>query len=217
MNTNVIIYGSGHLGIQVLHYIEHYSDVNVLGFIDDTKSSGDLIIGELKCLGGFDDLVTGGHYPPEQVDIVFAIGYSNMLARKMALDRLLASDYSLFGLIHPRAIVEPGTTIGRGVIILGGAILDQRVSVGDGCYVDIGVRIGEDSIVAANNYLSSGSAIGGDVAIGESNFFGMDCTVTTGVSIGSNCFINAKTLVARNLGSDVQLVEIHKSKELPRT
>ena len=99
--------------------------------------------------------------------------------------------------------------------MLGGAIVDQNVTLGAGCFLDIGVRIGEDSLVGDNNYFSSGAAIGGGVKVGDDNFFGMDCTTVTGVAIGSNCFINAKTLVARNLGDNVKLVEMHKGRELP--
>ena len=45
----------------------------------------------------------------------------------------------------------------------------------------------------------------------------MDCTITTDVSLGSNLFVNAKTLVPRDVGDDLKLVELHKSKQLPQT
>ena len=77
------------------------------------------------------------------------------------------------------------------------------------------MRLTCGTAVGTNNYLSSGTSTGSRVQIGDDCFFGMDCTVTTDVRIGCRAFINAKTLVARDVGNDLKLVELHKTRELP--
>ncbi|MGI9305913.1 MAG: hypothetical protein ACR2P5_01270 [Gammaproteobacteria bacterium] len=211
---DILIFGGGHLGRQIVHHIRNYCEANIHGFIDDTKKVGEPILNELCCVGGLDEVHTQPEFAPDRVSIVFAIGYSDMLARKHALERVTNAGYSLFRVIHPRSIIEPGAQVGEGVIVLGGAILDQNVSIGDACFVDIGVRIGEDSIVGNNNYFSSGAAIGGGVTIGHSNFFGMDITITNGIRVGSNVFVNAKTLVPRDIRDNIKIVEMHKVREI---
>jgi UDP-3-O-[3-hydroxymyristoyl] glucosamine N-acyltransferase len=105
--------------------------------------------------------------------------------------------------------------VGEGSVVLGGAILDQQVEIGVACFIDIGVRLGAGTVIGDNNYLSSGTSTGSRVRIGDDSFFGMDVTITTDVQVGSRLFINAKSLVPRNMGSDIKLVEVHKSRELP--
>ena len=214
MRHDVLIFGGGHLGRQIVHHIKNYCEANILGFIDDTKVVDEQIIGNLNCIGGLDEARKKRKYEPDRVTIVFAIGYSDMCARRHALERVKDAGYSLFSVIHPRSIIEPGAKVGSGVIVLGGAILDQNVIIGDACFVDIGVRIGEDSIVGSNNYFSSGTTIGGGVTIGHSNFFGMDVTVTNEVHVASNVFVNAKTLVPRDIDDNMKIVEMHKVREV---
>ena len=213
----VALYGAGYLAQQVHHHLAAYcaQQLDVLGFIDDTKPAGEPVIAGLNTLGGLDAAIASQDLAPGAIDIVFAIGYSNMRARRAALDRVRAAGYALQGVVHPRAIVEPGAKVGEGSIVLGGAVLDQQVEIGVACFIDIGVRLGAGTVIGDGNYLSSGTSTGSRVRMGDDCFIGMDVTITTDVEVGSRLFINAKSLVPRNLGSDIKLVEVHKSRELP--
>lgn len=212
--TGVLVFGAGHLGKQILHHLRFHSSMTVLGFIDDSMPKGVEVAPGVYSIGGLETAL-GAFSGTRKPAAIFAIGYRDMRARGMALDRILASGFELVSFVHPRAIIEPESKIGAGSIVLGGAIIDQGVSIGEGCFVDIGVRVGENTRIGANNYLSSGASLGGAVVVGSGSFFGMDCTVTNGVSVGSHCFVNAKSLVARNLRNDIKLVQVHKTKELP--
>lgn len=215
--TRLVFYGAGYLGRQVYHHVAaYYADkAEVIGFLDDTKGIGVDIIDGKRTLGSLADALATPDLRPNALQIVFTIGYANMALRRAALERVLKAGYRLFSVIHPRAIVEPGAKVGAGTIVLGGAVIDQQVTVGTACFVDIGVRLTAGTTVGSNNYFSSGTSTGSRVAIGDDCFFGMDCTVTTDVRMGSNLFVNAKTLVPRDVGDDVKLVEVHKSRELP--
>jgi acetyltransferase-like isoleucine patch superfamily enzyme len=215
--TKIAIYGAGHLGKQVFHHVHHHcaDQVELLGFIDDTRAAGEIVVGEATTLGGLDQVKATQGFRPGEIQLVFAIGYGDMPARHAALDRVLDTGYELFSVVHPRAVIEPGTQLGAGCIVLQNAVLDQQVCVGAACFIDIGVRLTAGTVVGRNNYFSSGTSTGSRVVIGDDCFFGMDCTVTTEVRMGSRLFINAKTLVPRDVGDDIKLVEIHKSRELP--
>jgi acetyltransferase-like isoleucine patch superfamily enzyme len=216
---HVALYGSGYLGKQIFHHIKTYyaDEVEVIGFIDDTKPAHVKVIEKYTTLGGLDQAMQTPALKAGNIEIVFAIGYINMKARRKALNRVVLAGYSLFSVVHPRAVIEPGVKIGAGSVILGCAILDQQVSVGEACFIDIGVRLGAGTCVGSNNYFSSGTSTGSRVVIGDDCFFGMDCTVTTDVQLGNHLFVNAKTLVPRNMTNDIKLVELHKAKELPHT
>ena len=213
----VVLYGAGHLGQQLYHHVATYcaDRAEVIGFLDDTKPVGQEIIDGKRTLGSLFDAQSSSGLQPGSIEIVFAIGYTSMRQRRAALERVLAAGYRLFTVVHPRALIEPGAQLGAGCVVMAGAVIDQHVSVGAACFIDIGVRLTAGTIVGCNNYFSSGTAMGSRVRIGDDCFFGMDCTITTEVQMGSNLFVNAKTLVPRNVGDNLKLVELHKGRELP--
>lgn len=213
----VALYGAGYLGQQLHHHVAtHCRDTaEVIGFIDDTKAEGLEVIDGQRTLGALAAAVQTPALQPGAIELVFAIGYTNMRLRRAALERALAAGYRLFTVVHPRAMIEPNAQVGQGCVVLAGAVIDQHVTVGPACFVDIGVRLTAGTRVGCNNYFSSGTSTGSRVKIGDDCFFGMDCTVTTEVQMGSNLFVNAKTLVARNVGDNLKLVELHKGRELP--
>ena len=215
--TRVAIYGAGHLGRQVYHHVAaHIADAaQVIGFLDDVREPGQEVIDGKRTLGSLKEACAMPELAPGAIEIVFAIGYTSMLERRAALERVLQAGYTLFTVVHPRAVIEPGARVGAGSIVLAGAVVDQQVTTGAACFIDIGVRLTAGTSVGTNNYFSSGTSTGSRVRIGDNCFFGMDCTVTTEVQMGSNLFVNAKTLVPRDIGDNVKLVEVHKSRELP--
>lgn len=212
----IVVYGGGHLGRQVYHHLRAYysESAELIGYVDDTKPEGEIIVDNVPNLGGMVDLSKKPSMSPDHVKIVFAIGYTNMKKRGVALERVESNGYELFSVIHPRSMIESNANLEAGSIVLAGAVIDQQVSLGKACFVDIGVTIGENSQVAANNYFSAGVSVGGSVQIGENNFFGMDVTVTNDVKLGSNLFVNAKTLIYKDLGDNLRIVEMHRIKEI---
>ena len=215
--TAVVIYGAGHLGRQIYHHVKHHcaESAKVLGFIDDTKGAGHEVIDGQLTLGSLTEALQQAALQPASVHLVFAIGYTNMMQRRAALDRVLAAGYQLFTVVHPRAVIEPGAELGAGCVVLAGAVIDQQVKVGAACFIDINVRLTAGTQVGCNNYFSSGTATGSRVQVGDDCFFGMDCTITTDVKMGSHLFVNAKTLVPRDVGDNLKLVQVHKGRELP--
>ena len=213
----MVIYGAGHLGRQIYHHVKHHcaQTAQVLGFIDDTKDPGHEVIDGQLTLGSLTQALQNPALLPSAVQLVFAIGYTSMVLRRAALDRVLAAGYPLFTVMHPRAVIEPGAEVGAGCVVLAGAVIDQQVKVGPACFIDINVRLTAGTRVGCNNYFSSGTATGSRVQVGDDCFFGMDCTVTTDVKIGSHVFVNAKTLVPRDVGDNLKLVQLHKGRELP--
>lgn len=214
----VVIYGAGELGRQVLHHVRAYqADVSeVVGFIDDTRDPGEPVTEGLLTLGGLEAARSTAASAPADAHLLFAVGYGDMRRRGVALERALAAGYALHSVIHPRASIEPGVELGPGCVVLAGTVLDQRVRVGRACYLDVGVRLTNATVIGDNNYLATGVATGSRVRIGSHCFIGMDCTITTDVTIGDHVFVNAKTLVPRDVPSDVRLVEVHKSREIPQ-
>ncbi len=219
MKKDIIIYGAGLLGHQMYYIIQTYfrNSLNILGFVDDTKPPDTLVIKNINNIGALEDISKHPQLSPNNVDMVLAIGYSNMKGRHQAFLRAKEKGFFFRSLIHPGATVEKNVELGEGVIVQAGVVLDQFVKAGEINYFDIGVLVGENSQIGSNNYFSAGATIGGSVQIGKNNFFGLNSTAVNDIKIGDYNFINAQTLIHRNLESNYQLIEIHENRTMRRT
>lgn len=216
--SDIVIYGGGLLGRQV-HYLvaTYYAErFKILGFVDDVQEKGSYVVDGLVTLGGVDQVSKATNMQPNQVQMVFAIGYSDMTGRRRAFDRAKKKGYAFASLIHPRAIIEKNVTLGEGVIVNAGSIVDQFVSVGDVCYLDIGINLCEKCSIGTNNFICSGTTFGGSVNVGDDNFFGLNSTVVNDVTIGNNNMINAASLVYRNIEDNRKLVEFREQRLVGR-
>jgi len=164
-----------------------------------------------------EDLSKHPRLSPKKVEMVLAIGYSNMKGRHEAFLRAKEKGFFFLSIIHPKATVDKNVELAEGVIGHAGAVLDQFVKICEINYFDIGVLVGEKVRFGANNYLSAGTTIGGSVRIGENNFFGLNATVVTDLTIGDYNFINAQTLIHKNVESNCQLIEVHDQRAMRRT
>lgn len=211
---DVILYGAGLLGRQVHYLVETYcSDkYNVVGFIDDTKEAGEIVCGSLTILASLDDIYSKGDYPPDRFKMIMAIGYANMAARGSAFHRAKGFGYEFASIVHPEAFVEKNASVGEGVLVLAGVIVDQFTKVGDLNYLDIGVKVGENTVIEENNYFAAGTTLAGSVKVGSNNFFGLDTTVVNDISIGDGNTINAKSLIYKNLDDNKRVVTVHKQR-----
>ncbi len=209
---DVLIYGAGLLGRQVHYYVDTHFDekLKTLGFIDDAKQKGALVVDGLRNLGSLEEVYRDGKYSPERVKLVFAIGYSDMQARQKAFSRAKEKQYQFECIVHPGARIEGDVRLGEGVIVLSGAIVDQHVQVKEITFLDTGTIICENCRIGRNNFIAAGTTIAGNTRIGDNNFIGLDTTIVNGVSIGNSNSINAKSLIHKNLGDKKRVVELHE-------
>lgn len=209
---NILIYGSGMLGQQVYHLLkEYYCDKwHILGFIDDIKAPGEVVIDTLLTVGGLDQLRQSGTYGSQQVTLVMAIGYNRLDKKMQAYSNAKTYGYTFETVVHPKAFIEKSAHLGEGNIFLAGTVIDQHVVVGDINYFDISTTVGECSTIANANYIAAGATLAGFVQLGDSNFVGLDTTIVSYKKVGQRNFINAKSLVASDIDDDNQVIQVHQ-------
>ncbi|MGE5529904.1 MAG: acyl-ACP--UDP-N-acetylglucosamine O-acyltransferase [Patescibacteria group bacterium] len=98
--------------------------------------------------------------------------------------------------IHETAIIQPGASLGRDVVIGPHAIIGEHVVIGDGCQVGPNVVIEGWTTIGAGNRFFHGAAIGCDpqdlkfrgekssLVIGDHNLFREFVTVNRGTDLG---------------------------------
>ena len=189
MIKDIKIYGAGGAGRELASNLKG----RVLGFIDDTKTQGD-IIDSLPVLGGFDSLTN-------KDDVIVCI-VADPKVKKALIEKIKSklpgvdflsvfcenntiSDNVQWGegsiVAHPYNIICPGVRVGRFVWINAKNLIGHNCSIGD------------------FTTLYSGIFLGGNSSVGEFCVIGTGVIVNPGVSIGNNVIIGAGAVVVNDI------------------
>lgn len=154
----------------------------VAGFIDDTKSAGDI-------LGATSDL--GRSLTPIEYELVMAIGYRHLDTRIALFRRLCATGFYFPPLIHPAARVSQHARIGDGTIVMANADVDAFTVVGEACVIWPHATVSHDNNIGCNTFISPAATLCGFVTIGQGSFIGANSTIIDGSTLKDGAFVKA--------------------------
>lgn len=178
-----IIGASGHG--KVIADIARLNGYEKLVFLDDNESitecAGIPVIGKSK------DAPDG--------PVFVAIG--NASIRRQLMDYY--SDRIQPVLIHPRSTVADRVDIGKGTVVMAGAVINPDVSIGEGCIINTSCSIDHDCIISDYVHVSVGAHICGTVAVGENTWVGAGATIINNIKICSNSFIGAGAVIVKDI------------------
>ena len=197
MEKIIIIGASGHAKV-ITDIIEKNGQFEIFGFIDSFKKIGTNILG-YQIIGDEDHIP----YLMEKEGItkgIIAIG--DNWERKKMFKKIKAINHSFdfISAIHPSASISNYSTIGRGVAVMAGTVINADAQVGDFSIVNTKASLGHDSILEKYSSLSSGVIVGGNVTIGKFTAISVGATIINNITIGKHTVIGAGAVVARNIG-----------------
>jgi sugar O-acyltransferase (sialic acid O-acetyltransferase NeuD family) len=194
----LLIYGSQDFG-RVVRDLAEQCGYKVLGFIDDIHA-GDGI------LGGFETV--RGEHTPETCEIVIAIGYKHLSARRAVYQKVRQSGYSVPTLIHPRAYVRDPERIGEGCIIMANATVEVFATIGDLTVLWNGANVSHDTKVGANCFLSPSTTLCGFVEVGEHCFIGAGAVIVDRMQVPANSSIRAGSVYSPSKIDDPNVIRV---------
>lgn len=133
----------------------------------------------------------------DTADFFVAIGDSH--AREKIYLMLKEKNATVITLIHPRATVCGNVTLGKGTVIMAGAVVNVGVEIGNGVIVNTNSVIEHDCSVNDFSHISVGSGVCGGVSVGKHTWIGAGATVINNVEICDNCMIGAGSTVVKNI------------------
>lgn len=188
MNRLVIVGAGGHGKAIADNALKNgYTDIN---FVDDTETGtclGFPIIGVCSDVEKFNDGATD-----------FIIGIGNNAIRRSIAEKY---DVNWITLCHPSAQIAVHVSIGRGTVIMAGAVVNVCAQIGEHCIVNSNVIVEHDNKIADYVHLSPGAKLGGMVSIGQETHVGIGATVTNNTDICAGCVIGAGAVVVKALAS----------------
>lgn len=135
-----------------------------------------------------------------------AIGH-NPLRAKLALD-LRKSGFQLPNAISQRARVSPSATLGHGILIMPGAVINAESDIGDFCIVNTNAVVEHDCRVGIACHVAPGSVLGGRVRLEDEVFIGTGASVIPNLAIGKGATVGAGAAVVSNIDANVTVVGV---------
>ena len=137
-------------------------------------------------------------YPPEQYDILIAIGYNDMNdIRKRFFIESKNKGYTVASYIHHDCVIY-NSWIGEGNIMLDRCIIGPFSKVGDCNLLWGSAGISHDSVLGSFNTLSGHAETCGYVQIGDNCYLGKYSLINDCVKISDYTYVGAKAYVKTN-------------------
>lgn len=183
MSRLIIIGASGHG--RVVADIAKKIGYKDIFFLDDDE--------RIKECAGYS--VIGNTKEAPYGDLHIAIGNTNI--RRRMMNKYKDRNFPI--LIHPNAIVSDDVEIGRGTVVMAGAVINTGTKIGDGCIINTCSSVDHDCIVKEYCHVSVGAHLCGTVTINENVWIGAGSTVINNINICNDCIIGAGAVVINNI------------------
>ncbi len=197
----IVIIGAGGHGSVVWDTIAEIratalESILPVGWIDDTVSGSRYGI---PVLGKLNDIV---HVLAEDPMLQFFIALGDNAKRKSLALYLERHHIESPRLIHPRSAVSSSTDIGRGSLVVAGAVVNVGADIGRHCIVNSGAVVEHDCRIRDYVHIAPNATITGGVTIGEGSLVGAGATVLPGIKIGENVTVGAGSVVTKDIPDD---------------
>ena len=182
MNRLIIIGASGHGKVIADIAVKNgYTDIV---FLDDDEKRA-------ECMG-FPRVGKIDEATNMDGDKVIAIGNARIREK-------LQKKIDTVALIHPNATIGSRVKIGKGTVVMAGAIINSDASIGEGCIINTATSVDHDCVVEDFVHIAVGAHLCGTVHVGRRTWIGAGAIVSNNVYICGDCTIGAGTVVIKDI------------------
>lgn len=205
-NGLVIIGGGGHA--VVVGEAAALAGIAVAGVMDDRTDPPAACRGDhsMPWLGAI-----------RAADSPWVLGIGDVVARRVVLTRFKGILPRAATIVHPRAILSPSATLGKGVFVGPGAVIHSRAVIGDHAIINSGAIIEHDCEIGQNSHIAPGTILGGAARVGRDSLVGLGSAVLPGIWIGDHCVVGAGAVVLHNIDDNSIVVGLPAKPLVPRT
>lgn len=190
----IIILGSGghaKIVIDILGKLDTYEIVGVVTKGTDCEFCGYPILG--------DDAVLPKLYKKGIRNCSMGIGgFTNNSLRKKIFLKGKKMGFNFISAIDPTAIISKTASIGEGVVIFAGVVINPEVLIGNNVIVATGSTIDHESRIEDHVLVSAGVTVGANDLIKEGALLALGSNVISGVTVGENVLVGAGAVVVKD-------------------
>ena len=197
--NELILIGAGGHARSCIDVIEQEANYKITGLVGLESDLGSLVNGYEVIATDEDLLNLDGR---DQFALIALGQISSPDARIKLCERALKAGFELARVVSPSAYVSPSAQIGKGTIVMHGAIINAGVKVGSNCIINSRALLEHDTQVSDNCHISTGAILNGGVIVEEGCFIGSGTIVKEGVSIGVRSIVGMGSLLRANLNAN---------------
>ncbi|WP_284984851.1 acetyltransferase [Arthrobacter sp. efr-133-TYG-118] len=194
MQELMLIAASG-LAREVLAVIRGSDQYRVVGFLDDSSIIQGRLVGGVTVLGTIADAALYNYTQ-------FLVCVGSGTARQQIVQRLAHQGITgeRFATVLDQGVrVPPGSTVGRGSILLSNVVLTADVTVGTHVVAMPQVTLTHDNVVEDFATVAAGVTLGGGVRVGRAAYLGMNSSVRQGVRVGEEATLGMGAVLLQDL------------------
>ncbi|MEM7177016.1 MAG: acetyltransferase [Pseudomonadota bacterium] len=180
----LVIIGTGGLANVAYEYFSHDSDYTVAGFSVDGKYIEESTQSGLPVVP-FDEIDRA--FPPIDHACHVAVGSNWLRERFMTSARQLG--YELASYVSSHAFVWRNVPVGANALIMEMNVVQPGASIGDGVVLSSGNHVGHDAKVDDLCFLASGVVLAGRSKLGRRTFVGINASVADDIEIAPDAYV----------------------------
>ncbi|MBT3305693.1 MAG: NeuD/PglB/VioB family sugar acetyltransferase [Alphaproteobacteria bacterium] len=172
-------------GAEIQAFVDQNSDTSVgpifgIAVIGDERAVLDLEPGEIRLCNG--------------------VGFVGADTRRRDVYDLFAGKGYVFEqAVHPSAIIGRDVTVGDGVQIFAGAVVQSGASVGANTIINTRASVDHDCVIGSHAHIAPGAVLGGGVTVGDGTHIGAGATIIQNIKIGAGALVAAGATVVSNV------------------
>ena len=194
----VLIGGGGHAKV-IIDAILKKSDFNIYGIVDKNKKKSSSVM-NVPIIGSDDDLSKIYQSVKHAFIAVGSIGDCSL--RKNIYRNLKEIGFTLPVIVHPNVVIANEVQIGEGTFIAAGAVINPGTKIGKNVIVNTHSSIDHDCELGDFVHIAPGATLSGTVKIGNETHLGTGANVIQGSNIGEKCMIAAGATIRCNMPND---------------
>ena len=199
----IIIGGGGHA--KVVADVLKLQGVHIVGFTD-VDGVGRPLATTLPYLG--DDAIIY-QYRTDEVLLFNGLGsIRNTSARRKIYEIFSTQEYRFGICIHPTAIIACDVVIGDGSQIMAGSVIQPGSKIGRNVVINTRTSIDHDCEIGDHVHVAPGVTLSGEVKIATGAHIGTGATVIQGINIGTNSMIGAGAVVVSDVADDSKVIGV---------
>lgn len=209
----VVIFGTGDFARVAHVYLDADSPHEVVAFtVNRDYATSDRFRG--LPLVAFEELEE--RYPPEEVALLVAIGFSRLnRARTAVFDECKRRGYELITYVSSRAYTWGELEVGENCFVFEANVLQPFVRIGDNTILWSGNHVGHDVTIGRNCFIASHAVLSGNVTVEDDCFIGVNATFRDGVTVGRGSVIGAGAVVMKDVPPDTVLA-VRSTEPFPK-
>ncbi|MYL30802.1 acetyltransferase [Halobacillus halophilus] len=199
MELVALIGCGGHAKVVEQMVEQSFTKVKIVAKLDDRFTNRFFKRGVLY--GPIEEIFKLIHYG---VKMIVAIGDNRI--RKKVVTRLNLHEEHYTNLIHLKAVVADDLEIGKGTVIMPGAIINADVEISSHCIINSGCIVEHDNRIGPFAHICPGAVMTGNVHLKEGVMLGANSTILPGLEIGSWSTVGAGSTVTRSMAGHITAV-----------